>query len=112
MNDLITRLERADGPDRELDCRIWCVMRGADFDLYSQVVPNFNEWQALRYTASIDAALTLVPDAYRVGVLMEMEDGTWAAKLFNRDEPGGLPSQGGYTPALALAAAALKARGV
>lgn len=94
--ELIARLESADGPSRELDAAIAAVTK----------LPS------IRYTGSTDAALTLVPDVYRVGVLMEMEDGTWAAKLFNRGKPGGLPSRGGYTPALALAAAALKARGV
>lgn len=103
-NDLITRLERADGPDRELDAAIWCAMRGADFDLYSQVVPNFNEWQALRYTASIDAALTLVPEGY-----------DWA--IFHTN--GGLTIHAwcgdridhfGDTPALALCIAALRAQ--
>lgn len=104
--DLITRLESADGPDRELDCRIWCAMRGADFDLYSQVVPNFNEWQAPRYTASIDAALTLVPEGWK-----------WAVTSKNSaccHEQHIAPLNWFYasTPALALAAAALKARGV
>jgi len=110
VTDLITRLERAEGPDRELDCRIWCVMRGADFDLYSQVVPNFNEWQALRYTASIDAALTLVPDEYLLGILAELENGRWTTKLLNRREIAGLPPESGPTPALALCIAALRAQ--
>lgn len=60
---------------------------------------------------SVDGALTLIPDRYRLGTLMEFDgEGRWAAKLFNRGAPGGLPACGAATPALALCAAALRAR--
>lgn len=115
MTDLIARIESADGPDRELDCRIWCAIDVIcrDFDLFSKVVPYFDQWQAPRYTASIDAALTLVPeDAFwRIG-----HDGEGAdPSLFKAQVL--MPMVGqcvsiAATPALALAAAALKERGV
>ena len=126
MIDLIARIESADGPSRELDAEIfiaachptWRIQ--TECKLFPEQVqtgriqePDGCGWRnAPAYTASIDAALTLVPEEFRLGVLMELEDGTWAAKLFNRGKPGGLPLRAGATPALALAAAALKARGV
>jgi len=60
---------------------------------------------------SLDAALSLVPSSHRLGTLIELEgpETRWAAKLFNRGVPGGMPCCGGATPALALTAAALRA---
>jgi hypothetical protein len=72
--DLIARLEKAEGPSRELDaeifahigltelqeshCRSWCRMAGRT-DLTRE---RYIDAWAPAYTASIDAALTLVPD--------------------------------------------------
>ncbi len=122
-NDLITRLESADGPSRELDCLIAAAVDwqiecatitpanaikafGLDWmvesaDLYNSI---FN--QLPRYTASIDAALMLVPEGWK-----------WAVTSKNSaccHEQHIAPLNWSYasTPALALAAAALKARGV
>lgn len=73
--ELIARLKAATGPDRELDAEIACLtkfpsLRPAkpdDFDGeygYSKgnVKAEHGFLQADRYTASIDAALTLVPE--------------------------------------------------
>ena len=137
-NDLITRLESADGPSYALDCEIWDQIypgeRQARFDkLTAKGQPYHMRLgpadidgyvQPLRsFTASIDAALTLVPEGWN-----------WMAG--NRNQPiarayvensqmafvglGGMkrnPDRQWFecvasTPALALAAAALKARGV
>ncbi len=57
MNDLIARLEKATKPDRDLDADIWRNMNGAPM------------LKPPHYTASIDAALTLVPE----GVLWEID---------------------------------------
>lgn len=60
---------------------------------------------------SIDGAMTLIPAQYRLGTLMEFDgEGRWAAKLFNRGKPGGLPAAGGASAALALCVACLRAR--
>ena len=109
MTDLTARIESADGPDRELDVAIHesignAVDRGCPADWHS-------EDETPRYTASIDAALTLVPDDLvwhvssgdRRGGYVSIESGDDRVPEFK-----GLAS----TPALALAAAALKARGV
>lgn len=104
MTDLITRLERAEGPDRELDAMIQHRITSGMGCGAAQDAP--------RYTASLDAALALVPDGWHmsvnttVGALLQ---GSAAV----RDRDGG-PSfaSAASTPALALAAAALKARGV
>lgn len=138
LSDLIERLEKATGPDRELDVAIgFAVGRIRERDgnyLYatgndSDMVVEPNEYddhlvsQPLSYyTASIDAALTLVPE------------GSWAGldPIFF-DEPGrvlfdaiicrpdwsqwtpagewiGRKEARAATPALALCIAALRAR--
>lgn len=86
--ELIAALEKATGPDRELDARIWCHLNGKKYighatpygereGLFVQVeytkppkrtrkVTNFPHVpHALCVTASIDAALTLVPEGWR-----------------------------------------------
>lgn len=93
MNDLITRLESADGPSYALDREIGKAVGRA----FAPPQP---------YTASIDAALTLVPEGWK-----------WAVTSKNSaccHEQHIAPLNWSYaaTPALALAAAALKARGV
>lgn len=67
---LSSRIEAASGPDRELDAEIaksvgWRVLYDDadpnDREPYYQPVPEQSWTTVLRYTASIDAALTLVP---------------------------------------------------
>ena len=92
-NDLITRLESADGPSYALDREIGEAVGRA----FAPPMP---------YSASIDAALTLVPEGWK-----------WAVTSKNSaccHEQHITPLNWSYasTPALALAAAALKARGV
>jgi hypothetical protein len=66
------------------------------------------------YTASIDAAMTLVPEGYRVTSLAETVvecDQPWRAILWERRQnPKRRPFGDGATAALALCAAALRAR--
>lgn len=107
MNDLITRLERAEGPDRELDWAIHIRDGLLGVGMYGDHP---------RYTASIYAALTLVPEEWTVVTISQNDDKSWFAELregfltsYNRVALSPVKSS---TPALALAAAALKARGV
>lgn len=63
--DLIERLEKAEGPDRELDLEIArlqdaVVMRRNDDDTGNE---EFTHWH---YTAKIDDALSLVPEGWFV----------------------------------------------
>src|SRR5690606_8792956 len=70
MNDLIAKLEKATGPDRELDAKL-AFVNGAWAAGVDEGVP-WVQWakntaveindELPRYTASIDAALALVPD--------------------------------------------------
>ena len=82
--ELAERVERAEGPDREMDALIWCALNGKRFkgwhDVYGAnsgrltqveftepprrtrfVTDDRRHKHALPYTASIDAAMTLVP---------------------------------------------------
>jgi hypothetical protein len=122
QTDLIARLEAATGPDRELDAAI------AE---YAGVIPEGYEiavehgkpqrywwhhederqpyWVPSAYTASIDAALTLVPEGWAIsltvgdqGAFAELHPRVWSGL---RDILAGAP-----TPALAICLAALKAR--
>lgn len=71
------------------------------------------DWWLPLYTTSIDAALTLVPEGWRVNTLAQHENG-WACLLYRGEwnEPGRavMASPVLATPALAICAAALKAR--
>ena len=76
LGDLIARLEKATGPDRELDCLIFELHHklltperrgtyygeptGQYFDLDGNPLPE----RAPFFTSSIDAAMTLVPDGW------------------------------------------------
>lgn len=112
MTSLIERIESAEGPSYALDCAIGEYVAKTTGTPY--IVPPRS------YTASIDAALTLVPDGYQYGFATipsadilragnhhaqayvdgsEMVD---FAKYFRAEAA---------TPALALCAAALRARG-
>lgn len=116
MKDLIERLEKATGPDRELDVLIAAARDGAtaEWQAYKNEFAFHRDgsWVSvhplLPFTASIDAALTLVPDDERVIMGRHQTVGTrpWAQV--------GRPANGSDstapTPALALCIAALKAR--
>lgn len=129
---LIERLEKASGPDRELDCRVWLLVGdalGEPFSLRghapikpSEVVngrwmgsavekyPNdmqgiARSWRVPCFTASLDAAMSLVP-----------EGECWRVEDHPLSGPGAIVGDEAdtisccATPALALCAAALKAR--
>lgn len=120
-DDLIARLEAAEGPQFVLDVEIWKTCHPADW-----------KWQHGRfnppaYTASIDAALTLVPEGWHLAALgfihpdfRQETELDWRADIFGPvtwAEDDGFPEPqyeavGGNapTPALAICIAALKAR--
>lgn len=126
MHDLVERLRKLEGPCRETDARIELSRRSflfgaatvAGFAIASDgwLVRGDEQFRAPAYTASIDAALTLVPEGWAWRVML---DGT---KLTPRAElaepvitdfgPGvGLRAQVcGATPAIALCIASLLAR--
>jgi hypothetical protein len=88
---LAERCEQAAGPDRELDFAIAAGVGWPDS-------PNLHQ-HARRYTESLDAAVTLVPQ------------GCGWMIMGNAAKVGRLPSRGATSP-LALCAAALRARAI
>lgn len=119
LKELADKVEAASGPDRELECRIWAAQKGGGFDTYRAVVPDFGQWQAPAYTASIDAAMTLVPEGWNW--MAGNRDQPKARAYVNNGQPHFVSAQRpnpklrwfevvAVTPALALTAAALRAR--
>lgn len=113
--ELAERCEKAEGPDRELDAGIalaigWrdcipCAFNGVKHRMGGIL-------NAPAYTASLDAAMTLVPEGYhwQAGVGIETEYGhrDKAYAWCSQEDCGELSVAA--TPALALCAAALRAR--
>jgi len=94
LADLIARLERAEGPDCELDCAIYA------FVFVAQDNPP-------PYTGSVDAALSLLPR----NAFVEMSFGGGRAYAeVNPDMPENTGEGVAAIPALALCIAALRAR--
>ena len=100
---LIERLEKAEGPDRELDY----MVHRATHELYGAYGPH------PRYTASLDAAMMLVP-ADALWSVCDMEEGPFAQVIppASGGTFGGtkISGYGAPTPAIALCIAALRAR--
>ena len=107
-SELIERLEKATGPDRELDALIWyaVVERPAAGEKIDRDMVN--RWPT--YTASIDAALTLVPEGMRRRTVV-MEDGKSGVQLWWPDEdmPGAWGRAHASEP-IATVIAALRAK--
>lgn len=102
MKELIERIEGAEEGSRELD---YAIAQSVGLIQSKDGAVHFGQWWPY-YTASLDAAMTLVPEGCKWQVSTE-EPGPWAWV----GEPGSdIPAIMAATPALALAAAALKAR--
>lgn len=133
MDDLIKRLEAASGPDCELDAAIaltkgWVAPR---IIVSGTSVSSNGFWKnpngqeclyPTRYTASIDAALTLVPPAEKwpdghADFTLDFQSGQCVCDFTcwvrgSEDNSMGSPLYvRAPTPALAICIAALKARG-
>lgn len=105
MNDLIERIEAASKGSRALD---WEIHVHDGIDGKGMYGPH------PRYSFSIDAALTLVPEGWIVAQLGQGDDGSWFCELraghrtsYRRVAMSPVKCP---TPALALCAAVLKAR--
>lgn len=123
MSDLIKRVEAASGPDREIDRDIaLAVCRGAkpiDQDVRISVWDGNGRTKLTvkPYTASLDAALLLVPTECRFNLNKRpfadgRADGYHAQVWYSRyyETADDMPNAWAATPALALCAASLKAR--
>lgn len=127
MRDLIERIEAAEGPSRELDAEIAVTVLGMDRegsmffgkdedfvferDYYS-IEGSARELPA--YTASLDAAMTLVPEPVIEGEHVSI--GVWTGPGVHAPHVRATAWVSGAervlaaTPALALCAAALRTR--
>lgn len=104
---LIERLERATGPDRNLDAMIFhFIMKGEGVGARGSGPP---------YTSSIDAAMTLVPDGDPWTLGQSIHFRYWHALVSEFGADQQIHSRGYGTsdyPAIALSIAALKSRAV
>lgn len=107
LNDLADRVEAASGADRELDRTIKEFV-GHAWD-YAAEWPRDGQPIAFPYTASIDAAITLVPEGYKWKIMCSDFDG-YLCEIWTDGTPEYEHVSRAATPALALTAAALRAR--
>ena len=121
LSDLISRVEKLTGPDREVD---WLIAEAIGHDSFSVTSTQFPPFAAgskadkaiPHYTRSLDAAMTLVPEGYDYGIAYSKQYGleAWVQKPFKSSTchqgyaPEGM--NGDATRALSLTAAALRAR--
>ena len=130
LAELIKKLEKATGPDRELDaaiwlarglteqderrCREWCKMDGRT-DLTRE---RFIAAWAPLYTSSLDAALSLIPEGLRWGVSRSQEPTTpqppkfhgWGMPMNSCLADDEFEGRSEASTAIALAVACLRAR--
>jgi hypothetical protein len=93
MKDLIEKLEKATGPDR-----------GLEYEMFAKLVEPILDHDPPYYTASIDDALTLVPEGAQWVVMSKGKTGSPPSAVV------GARHDNGATSAIALCIAALKAR--
>ena len=125
IKSLIERIEKSEGADRELDGAIalslgWTLqkMKGDARPYYRKpgATQYYNRAEPPAYTASIDAAMTLVPEHSLFTVRTLWDDSKTAGLAVVSRYEGerrfwmGEHQSVAATPALALCAAALKAR--
>jgi len=112
--DLLTRLEKATGPDRELDEALAEIAEWDPDEHHGEDLPH--------YTASIDAALTLVPEGWQWQISTRAPEPHAGRAYVHNGElqmtGAGMARNPAYraaettapTPAIALCIAALRAR--
>ncbi|MEW6627614.1 MAG: hypothetical protein AB1431_12595 [Pseudomonadota bacterium] len=131
LSELADAVEGLSGPDREMDAAIFRAIGAPLPDEFAgkKIALTFDEarhaffmdvgsdmvvrYEPPAYTASIDAAMTLVPEGIGETPLSVMLQRTWEGigKVRLLDSLGGQVWDGNAsTPALALTAAALRAR--
>ena len=112
---LSARVEALEGPCRECDCLIENTLGLAKFERDPRVIYGaayYTRVEPKPYTASLAAAMSLVPEGLRWCV--DTCDGVPRSFVEPPHPYEGQPYWGNHvtTPALALCAAALKARGL
>jgi hypothetical protein len=108
LADLAARCEKATGPDRELDAEIYVALDANRENRDALAINGAVGSWVPDFTASLDAAMTLVPEGWywQVG----QGNHAWAAVYENPIPPAMRVDPIAATPALALCAAALRAR--
>jgi hypothetical protein len=118
---LAERCEKAEGPDHVLDAEIACAIHGYTMhedsdpskgifafwegEPWKSVCGNCSSWA--EWTASLEAAMTLVPEGWDGQVQFGRFPGAWVGPP---DRAEAADFNACATPALALTAAALRAR--
>lgn len=123
IDALIARLEDATGPDRELDALL-AVASGQFCHIYRTVAGCFvyradeqGGQRAPYFTASIDAALMLVPEGCFPSLAKNVRSGVWRAWVatvscdkWNRPKYNTKDAAEAPTPALAICIASLRVK--
>lgn len=132
---LSDRVEALQGPDRLTDANIHWLVQPEDFECdvdergdycyarggwtMNRADHHFLDGLGVpRYTASLDAAMTLLPEGWSVGLgdLRGYDPIVWRAHLRNHNNPSASAREWeeghNQSPAIALTAAALRARGL
>jgi len=125
VKDLIAKLEAATAGSRELDEELWVHLQDDPTEYVRFIrkdTGQFHRWQheetgvfvnAPKYTTSLDAALTLVPEGYSWHLSTTSRDvfDAWCMPWMDVDNPKlDKPWVPHFTPALAICITALKAR--
>lgn len=115
LSELIERVEKCSGPDRELDRMIFALLsRGWSFPLRGA---GLEEWRAAieygintHYTSSLDAALALVEEKFpgcEISISRDATSPEWMADIC--DGRQAICSENGPNPAVAVLSALLRA---
>lgn len=104
MKDLITRLEKATGPDRELDADIHAAVTGGKCSVILENYPP-------PYTAFVSSAIGLVPKGmwWSAQTYHDEDSKLLGSAACGEEDEDGVPFDA-ETPAIALCGAALRAR--
>jgi hypothetical protein len=111
--ELADRAEAATGPDRELDAVIAEAVAtpyGSQKEVHFENQSfSWSEEIASRYTASLDAAMTLAPENCSRRVELHPDLNRAYAEVFSADDGGSIGKGRAITMPLALVSAALRA---
>lgn len=132
MTDLITRLSKLEGPDREVDAEIWLLLTPGATRKKLEVKSATNQWAPYiidetrdetnrlitvpAYTASVDAAITLAERmlpgwTWYLGFGLRMEGDMRAiAGAYPNNHPDSCVKDDHPIPAIALCIAILRAK--
>jgi hypothetical protein len=113
MRELIERLEKAEGPDRVLDQDVWHALGLCQPVRINGEIAGCADYHAPRFTASLDSALSLVPEGWLWQVLGHGEHSNALVQApydIAGDDLAKFKATVASSPAIALVIAALKAR--